>query len=191
MNEQWDQGRLSVQDYLASEVRSPARREYVGGVPYAMSGARNAHNRIATNILIALGIRLRGSSCQPFNSDTKLRVRLPFEERFYYPDALVTCRPNPMEDVFQDEPALIAEVLSPQTCRIDEGEKLLAYQTIPSLGVYLLVEQDSARTVVFRRAAAGFVREVHLGLGAVVPLPEIGCELPLAEVYERILFAGR
>jgi Uma2 family endonuclease len=190
MNGRWHDEWVSVQDYLDSEVHSRARREYVGGIPYAMAGARNAHNRIATNVLIALGIRLRGSACQPFNSDTKLRVRLPFEERFYYPDALVTCRPNPMEDVFQDEPAVLVEVLSPPTRRIDEGEKLLAYQAIPSLGVYLLLEQDSARAIGFRRTDAGFVREVHLGKEAVVALPEIGCALPLAEAYEGITFAG-
>jgi Uma2 family endonuclease len=186
MNEAWDQGRLSVQDYLVSEVRSPARREYVGGVPYAMAGARNAHNLIATNVLIALGLRLRGTPCQSFNSDTKLRVRLPFEVRFYYPDALVTCRPNPEDDVFQDEPAVVVEVLSSQTRRIDEGEKLLAYQTIPSLAAYLLVEQDSVRVAVFRRTGATFVREVHMGRDALIPLPEIGCDLPLREVYEGV-----
>jgi hypothetical protein len=27
---------------------------------------------------------------------------------------------------------------------------------------------------------------VHIGRNAVVPLPEIGCELPRAEVYARV-----
>jgi len=172
--------------YLADEVRSPARREYVGGFAYAMAGASNAHNQIATNVLVALGLQLRGRPCRPFNSDTKVRVRLPFQVRFYYPDAMVTCRPNPPGDTFQDEPVVLVEVVSPESRRIDEGEKLLAYTAIPSLAVYLLVDQFAAGVVALRRTSGGFVREVHEGLDARVPLPEIGCELPLGEVYEGV-----
>ena len=186
MRKEWQSGPLTEAAYLADEVRSPARREYVGGVPYAMAGASNAHNLIATNVLVALHGRLRGRPCRPFNSATKLRLRLPFELRFYYPDVSVTCRPNPQSDSFQDEPAMIVEVLSAETRRIDEGEKLLAYTAIPSLSVYAMVEQERSQIVVVRRTAGGFVREVHAGLAAVVPLPELACELPLAEVYEGI-----
>ena len=49
--------------YLAEEVHAPVRREYVGGHVYAMAGASNRHNQIATNALIALGLRLRGILC--------------------------------------------------------------------------------------------------------------------------------
>lgn len=180
--------RISVEDYLAGELVSPVKHEYLGGVVYAMSGARNSHNAIATNTTVALGARLRGQRCRPFNSDAKVRVRLPTQWRFYYPDALVTCHPNPPEDSFQDQPALIAEVLSPSTRRIDEGEKQDAYLTIPSLSVYLLIEQELARVVVHRRTEQGFVAEVYESLHAIIPLPEIGCELPLAEIYEGIEF---
>lgn len=177
---------LSVDDYLAGELASPLKHEYLGGVLYAMSGARNRHNAIATNTLVALGRRLRGQDCRLFNSDTKIRVRLPTQVRFYYPDASVICRPNPPTDSFQDEPAVLVEVLSRRTRRIDEGEKKDAYLTIASLGAYLLVEQDAPAIVVFRRAAGGFVREVHTGLDAVLPLPEIKVDLPLTEVYEAV-----
>jgi Uma2 family endonuclease len=111
---------------------------------------------------------------------------LPFQQRFYYPDALVTCRPNAPNDAFQDEPAVVVEVVSAETRRIDEGEKCLAYLQIPSLAVYLLVEQDSRNVIAFRRGPEGFRREEYLGSGAAVPLPEIGVELPLAEVYAGV-----
>jgi hypothetical protein len=35
----------------------------------------------------------------------------------------------------------------------------------------------------------GFVREVYAGLDAVLPLGEMGVELPLAEIYETVEFA--
>src|ERR1700691_5404548 len=91
---------VSVEDYLAGELDSPVKHEYLGGVVYAMAGARNLHNRIATNTLAALHFRLRGRTCQPFNSDTKVRVRLPTQTRFYYPDASVICRPNSDDDTY-------------------------------------------------------------------------------------------
>jgi Uma2 family endonuclease len=175
-----------VAAYLAEEVRSPARREYVGGDAFAMAGASNAHNQIATSILVALGSRLRGGPCRPFNSDTKVRIRLPSQVCFYYPDVTVTCRPNPPSDSYQDEPIVIVEVLSAETRRIDAVEKYAAYTTIPSLCVYLLVEQSSPQVVAFRRNADGFERHEFTDLLASIPLPEIGCELPLAEAYDGL-----
>src|SRR5262249_48858178 len=116
-------------------------------------------------------------------------IRLPTQVRFYYPDVSVICRPNPQDDSYQDEPALIAEVLSRATRRLDEGEKKDAYLTIPSLAVYVLAEQDSPEVVVFRRTPAGFVRESYSTLDAVIPLSEIGAEMPLTEIYDAVTFA--
>jgi Uma2 family endonuclease len=179
---------ISVEDYLESELSSPAKHEYLAGVIYAMAGARNAHNRIASNILGELHGRLRGHPCQPYNSDTKIRIRMPTHMRFYYPDTSVICHPNPPNDSFQDEPAVIFEVLSRNTRRIDDGEKKDAYLSIPSLNVYALVEQDEPAVVVFRRRGTEFIREVYSGLDAVLPLQDIGVSLPLAEIYNGVQF---
>ena len=177
---------VSVDDYLEGEFASPRKHEYLGGVVYAMAGSRNRHNLIAGNVLAALHARLRGKPCRAFNSDTKIRIRASSHHRFYYPDASVTCRLNPPTDSFQDEPAVVVEVLSERTRRIDEGEKRDAYLTIPSLAVYVLVDQGSRAVVAFRRTASGFVREVYVGADAVLSLNEVGIELPLAEVYEGV-----
>ena len=183
-------GPLSVEDYLAGELISPVKHEYLAGVVYAKAGARNAHNLIASNTLGSLHARLRGHRCRPYNSDTKIRIRLPSHVRFYYPDTSVICRPNPQTDSFQDDPAVIVEVVSRRTRRVDEGEKKEAYFTIPSLSVYLIVEQESPSVVVFRRGEQGFAREVYTGTGAVIPLPEIEADLPLAEIYDGVEFSA-
>ena len=114
---------VSVQDYLEAELDSPVRHEYLGGVVYAMSGGRNVHSQVATNATAALWSRLRGQPCRAFNSDTKIRIRLPGHTRFYYPDVAVVGPPNPPQDVYQDEPVVIVEVLSDSTRRTDMGEK--------------------------------------------------------------------
>ncbi len=174
---------MTEQDYLAGELVSSVKHEYIGGTLHAMAGAGNRHHTIADNITGELRTRLKG---RPFNSDTKVHIRLPTHTRYYYPDALVVCRSNPETDSFQDDPVVVVEVLSDSTRRLDDGEKRDGYLTIPSLRVYLLVEQDEAAVIVYRRTEQGFVREVYVGRDAVLQLPEIGIELPLAEIYERI-----
>ena len=179
---------ISVEDYLAGELVSPVKHEYLGGIVYAMAGARNLHNVIKGNVFGSLFARLRGRRCRPFDSDTKVRVRLPLQVRFYYPEASVVCRENPRDDSYQDDPAVIVEVLSRATRRIDEGEKKDAYLTIPSLSVYLLIEQDSSTVVAYRRTEQGFVSEKYTRLNDTIPLTEIDVELPLAEIYEGVEF---
>ena len=49
-------------------------------------------------------------------------------------------------------------------------------------------EQEMPALVVSRRTEQGFVREVYEGTDAVLPLPEIETELPLAEIYEGVEF---
>lgn len=117
---------VSVDEYLAGELVSPIKHEYLGGIVYAMAGARNVHNTIAGNVFASLHTRLRGRKCRPFNSDTKVRVRLPTQVRFYYPDVSITYRPNPPNDSFQDAPTVLLE--------------------IPSLSAYVLLEQGSAKS---------------------------------------------
>lgn len=182
---------ISVEDYLAVEESARNKHEYSGGRIYMMAGASNRHDAVASTLLGALYSRLRGERCQPFNSDTKVRLRLGAEMRVYYPDAMVVCDPNPPAESFQDRPVVLAEVISPATRRIDEGEKLKAYLTIASLRSYLLIETASARVVAYERTADGiFAPRVYEGLEAVVPLEGAGIELPLAELYERIDFSA-
>jgi Uma2 family endonuclease len=180
---------LSVEDYLAGELVSEGKHEYLGGFVYAMVGARNLHNVISGNVFAFLHARLRGRDCRPYNSDTKIRIRLSNQVRFYYPDVSVICRSNPPNDSFQDEPVVVVEVLSRSTRRIDEGEKKDTYLTIPSLSVYVLVEQEYPQVVLHRRTPQGFVQEVHTELDAVVPLPELQTELPLSEIYDAVEFS--
>ena len=115
-----------------------------------------------------------------------MRLRLPSELCFYYPDVQVTCHPNPPDDSFQDNPAVVIEVISESTRRVDEGEKRTGYLALPSVEVYLLIESGRAGVIAYRRTATGFDREVFTGLTAVIPLGCIGTELPLAEIYAGV-----
>ncbi len=154
-----------------------------------MVGGTNAHNQIASNTLVSLGVQLRGKPCRAFNPDTKIRIQLASHTRFYYPDVSVICRPNPQQDTFQDDPSVIIEVLSDSTRRTDEGEKKDAYLTIPKLTAYILLQQSSISATCFRRGEQGFQAEFYSGAGAVIELPTIHATLRMNEVYDGIQFS--
>jgi Uma2 family endonuclease len=181
---------ISVEEYLARELVAKVKHEYTAGYVYAMAGARTQHNRVSVAFVSAMHSRLRGRPCEAFNSDMKVRIRVPTHTRVYYPDGMVVCESNSAGESFQDQPVVIAEVLSVKTRRTDEGEKREAYLTIPALAAYLLIETESARVVAYQRTAEGFVARVYEGKEAIVPLDAIGTDLPLAELYERVDFAA-
>ena len=52
-----------------------------------------------------------------------------------------------------------------------------------------MLEQDFVGATVFARSGDDWVGHV-LGADAILDMPEIGIELPLAELYEGIVFAG-
>lgn len=66
---------VSIDDYLAGELESPSKHEYVGGVVYAMAGARNLHNAIEGNAFAYLHGRVRKQSCRPYNSVLSRKTR--------------------------------------------------------------------------------------------------------------------
>lgn len=143
---------VSVEDYLAGELKSEIRHEYIGGLVYAMAGTSSEHNIICQNLLIALRSHLRGRPCQVFVESVKLRIRTGNEDTFYYPDLIITCDPRDTERYFKTFPKVLIEVLSPDTERIDRREKFSSYTQIESLEEYILVAQDQTEVTVFRRA---------------------------------------
>ena len=179
---------ISEEEYLADELLSEVKREYLGGVVYAMAGASEAHNRIATKLLGMLDARLRGKPCEPFGSDMKVRLRPLDSTYFYYPDAMVACDPTDSGHGWRERPAGLFEIISEETRRVDEREKRVPYLQLPSLQAYVRIEQDRPEVVVDRRTPEGWKSERVSGLDAVVRLPELGIELPLAELFERVKF---
>lgn len=181
--------RFSVDSYLTRELSAEVKSEYSDGLVWAMTGASNRHNLIATNALVALAGLLRGTSCRVYNSDTKIRVCRLESTWFYYPDAAVICETNPQAERHQDRPVLVVEVLSHSTRARDLDEKLNQYLSLPSLAYYLVLEQTTPRTVLMRRSSHGFLREVHEGLDATIDLPKLGGQLQLSDLYVDVDFS--
>ena len=184
--------RISVEDYLAGELVAEVKHEYLGGVVHAMAGGTVRHQQVAGNVFLSLGGQLRGQACRPFNSDMKVRLDLPNQTRFYYPDLQVVCENSEDDDTFQDKPVVVVEVLSESTRRVDLGEKREAYLSIPTLKLLLVIDPETVWIQVDRRRpSGGFGQELYRDFDDVIAMPEIDCQLSVAEIYERVELKGR
>ena len=174
---------LSLDEYLAFERRSATKHEFVDGQVYAMAGATFAHNVIVGNVVGTLRSVLGSGACYTLPSDMKVQTAT----RAYYPDTSVVCGPPRFHDGAEDvllNPSIIVEVLSDSTERVDRGEKLDAYTSMPSVTDYLLIASKRVRVEHFARARNW--QPVVLGAGdrVAVAAPEI--ELSVDELYARV-----
>lgn len=176
----FDQPWMSIDDYLAAELISDSKHEYFDGAIYAMSGASRNHERIALNVASEFRTHLRGKPCEPFSSDLKIKVG----NYLFYPDAMVVCDDTQPHEVYTETPALIVEVLSKSTRRIDETLKRRLYQTIPTLREYVLIEQDIVDIEICRRSE-GWVSN-HYFLGDQATFESIDLTIDVAELYARV-----
>ncbi len=181
---------VSPEEYLAAELLSPEKHEYVGGEVYAIAGANRQHNVLAMNLSVEVGSRLRGNRCQPFGSDFKVRIPQPGRDIFYYPDLTVACEPGDPLSVFEEQPVVIFEVLSPSTEAIDRREKYLNYTSLPSVQAYVLVDQQKVEVTLFLRSPMGWAKEVLTALDETLELAAIGVTLPLAAIYRGTTLAA-
>jgi Uma2 family endonuclease len=174
---------MSVAAFLAWEERQELKHEFDGFAPVAMTGGTAAHSLIQGNLAIAIGGRLRGQPCRFYNNDLKIEVAGSIR----YPDGFVVCAPvSPRATVVRD-PVVIFEVLGDSTALTDRIAKNAEYAATASVRRYVMLEQERISATVFDRAGGGWTGHLLLA-EATLALPEIGIELPLAELYQGIDF---
>lgn len=146
--------RFTIDEYLAWEMNQPNRNEYFFGEVFAMVGSTDSHNIVAGNVYSLLRQHLRGSTCNVFMSDIKLRPGLA--EAYFYPDVFVTCHPADLENAqVKAHALLIIEVLSESTGDFDRGEKFAAYRRIQELKEYVLINPERSSIDIFRLNSSG------------------------------------
>lgn len=173
---------MSLEEYLVFEEQSPVKHEYVAGEVYAMTGATTRHNLITLNIATHLQAAARSRGCKVFATDVKLRAA----DRIYYPDVILACGQAAEVELIVQEPSLVVEVTSPSTRATDRREKLESYRQIPSLRMYLIVEQRRRHIWAYsRRRDGGWLRDECVRKGELA-IPGLGTRLTLDEVYEGV-----
>ena len=181
----------TVEEYLAFELASPEKHEYLDGRILPMQSGTRRHILIIGNMIGALHAQRRGRRCDVFSS--QLLVRVDATGLHTHPDLSALCG-EPELGGIRDEievllnPSVLVEVLSPGTEAYDRGEKFWHYRQIPSLREYVLVSQTWMHVELFGRAGAGapWTFSDARGPDGELALPSIGATLALRDVYERV-----
>jgi Uma2 family endonuclease len=174
---------MSLAEFLAWEERQEFKYEFDGFAPVAMVGVTVAHSVIQVNLVTALHTRLRGKPCRPHGSELKIQVA----GRIRYPDAFVICTPRANTDKIVTDPVVIFEIISDWSDVRDRITKNEEYRLTPSVQRYVMLEQVTPAATVLAREGDRWVSTV-LKADAILSMPEIGIEIPLAEFYEGLEF---
>jgi len=177
--------KISIDEYLEMENASSEKHEYYQGEIFAISGAKVPHNIIATNLVVALTIKLKGKSCRPFNSDQRIHVEA--NTLFTYPDISIICgdiitRNNDDYNVLN--PTVLIEVLSRSTKNYDRGEKFKLYRDIPTLKEYILVDTAAINVEAFRlNKNKHWELEEYKSFTDELGFPALEITIPLTDIY--------
>jgi Uma2 family endonuclease len=177
----------TLAEYLELERSTQVKHELYRGEVFAMGGASFAHTVIVGNLARELGQQVKGKPCRV--SPTDLRVKVGSSGLYTYPDIVVVCGPPQLEQPGEMllNPQVIVEVLSEGTEAKDRGWKFEQYQTIGSLADYVLVSQDTPRIEHYQRQSDGsWIYTAENRLDGSITVASIGCELKLAEVYDKV-----
>lgn len=170
--------------FFAWAEAQDARYEFDGVQPVAMTGGSVNHSQITLNIHFALRTRLRGTGCRPLGPDAGVAT---IGDAVRYPDALVTCTRVTSTAHTVEGVVVVFEVLGPTSGRTDRIVKLREYRAVASIRRYVIVEHAGIGLTVFARADGDAAwTTTALTAGDTLPLPEVGIEIPVAELYEDV-----
>ena len=178
--------KMSVEVYFALDRESKgARYEYIDGYAYLLAGGTPIHALIAANLIAEIKTRLRGSPCQVYTSDAKVRLS---QSRYVYPDVTVSCdeRDRLQEAEVLQYPRLVIEILSASTEAYDRGNKSSYYRACPTIQEYLLISTQRSSIEVYRRTTEKLWTLYPSERGEQVELASIGVTLPVAAIYENV-----
>jgi len=157
------------------------RFELANGRTIMMVGASRTHGLIVSNLMAILRGQLdprEWSVIADFGLDAG-------PETLRYPDIVVDPAAGSGGDFTATAPALVIEVLSPSSERIDLGDKAAEYLRLPSLRAYLVFAQDEPKAWVWSGEPTKLppAPAVVGGQDKIVYIKELQLTLPLGAVY--------
>jgi len=176
------------EEYLAFERQALEKHEYYKGEIFNMAGASINHNKLLMNFIGETRNFLKGKSCDVFGSD--LRIHIPSNTLYTYPDAVIVC--NDLETLDNEadtilNPVVIIEILSPSTQSYDRGDKFMLYRSIQSLQEYILIDSLSVKVEHYTRQPNGtWLLQEWKSLPDNLFISSINFTFPLSELYSGV-----
>ncbi len=177
--------KITADEFLAMDFGTDRRFELEDGVIVMMGGGTEPHAWVQQNILFFLRGKLRGSHCRPYGPDMAVRVS---DTNIRYPDVSIYCDKGPREPFSRDtaltDPAVIIEVLSPNTTTLDQGTKLEEYKLLPSVRTIGFVDPVNELVRTEERAGpASWL--VQMFAARDLEIPSLNLTIPHAEIFAR------
>lgn len=177
---------MSVEEYIQYELKSERRHEFINGQLFEMPGEKDINNEIAGFFYTFFRMTLRGKGYTAYFEDMK--VAIPNESRFYYPDVFITAElRTPDNSYIKYHPELIVEVISKSSYINDTVNKYIDYTKIPSLKYYVTVNPNIPIVTVYSKDASGeWQAEEYTKVSDVINLPLLNVSLPIQEIFEIV-----
>lgn len=171
------------------ENAGPYRYEMINGIVYNMAPPSPEHSMISFNLTKIFKEQLgTGTPCQALQDQW---VAVPGDKASAEPDVVVTCNIADWSKKYRkakkhriESPLIAVEILSPSTKKFDRGEKFARYISIPTLEVYMLVDQDKVQVEVYRKEH-GWEQEIFTA-GQIIQLDQMDLEVSVDEIYEGV-----
>lgn len=178
----------SPEDYLALEIASETRNEYINGEIIPMAGGMPNHNQIALNIAGTLNFLLKRQPYRVFVTDQRLWIA---QYRVYtYPDVMVVSGDLFLQEGRKDtitNPTLIIEVLSKSTGSFDRDKKFNFYRSLPSFQEYLLVDQYRYSVQHYVKISAKkWEFQEYDSLEEEIKFSTVPGAIALTEIYDKV-----
>jgi Uma2 family endonuclease len=173
--------------YVAIELDNPhAKHEFFDGEIYAMAGGTEDHASLSVAVLAALLSGIGELPCRANSSD--LRIFVEAVGLATFPDGSVICGPleqhSPSPHATAVNPMILVEVTSDSSEEYDTGEKLRAYQTIPTLREVIIISHRERRIAVHARDDHGWNTQVAAA-GEHVRVPSLDMALSVDALYRN------
>lgn len=175
---------FTVEEYLALELGSELRHEFVDGLLIDLAGESKIANIMAGNLFVSLKLALKGKPFQVFNHNVKVNTVPHYQYR--YPDVMVASTNDAINTHVVFEPILLAEITSESTIETDYHAKLHEYSSLLSVEYYLIVSQKEPVVELYRRNGEVWEFTFFDKLSDTIELPKLALQLSLSDLYEGI-----
>jgi Uma2 family endonuclease len=179
----------SVKEYLELEKNSEVRHEFYYGKLIEMPGESKTANQIAYNCRNWFENTIGENGYNIFDHDVKLQVKVSGIYR--YPDVIVALEADDDDEYIVKQPALIVEVASENSTKIDRHTKLKEYIKLQTLQYYIIVSQYEWAVEVFSREGTRWLVDVFTEKEDIIPLSHFSIELPLSVIYKKSGLVGQ
>ncbi len=179
---------MTYEEFLKITEGNEERYEYIDGEVFLLSSPGIKHQIILSNMIMSMLIWFKGKTCRVFAApfDVTLLGEEIESKNVVQPDILVSCDYNEQRnerDRYTGIPALVVEILSPQTRSRDHVKKLNVYMQ-GGVSEYWIVDPKEMKVVQYHFVEKELVEMLTYGHSdALKSIHFNGLELMLADIF--------